>query len=68
MGPKNVEDRERRDTDGTQKDKSGRKQFRESNYDQWKKTLEAVRKRLDDNPSPGENPAMTFPWKEDGCV
>ena len=51
---------------GRKKNKSGRKQFRESNYDQWKKTLEAVRKRLDDNPSPGENPAMTFPWKEDG--
>jgi len=50
---------------GRKKNKSGRKQFRDSNYDQWKKTLEAVRKGLENNPSPGDNPSP-YIRKEDG--
>ena len=47
------------------KNKRAGKQFRESNYDQWKKTLEAVRNGLEKNPSPGENPSP-YIRKEDG--
>ena len=53
---------------GRKKNKSGRKQFRDSNYDQWKKTLEAVRKGLENNPSPGDNPSPYIRKEEGVCL